>query len=224
MSEERSPDLSIPNGRHWGEYPSAAQLPNVSGAAAQVRGLRLGEVASVLGVLYRCTSAARGAAAWEKIPVTADIPTSYEAARGEMYITASAETTIDAQNTPKLAAGTYAAGPDLTAKGWTVSAAGRLTYTGTENIFAHIAASFSMTAAGNNKLLSVYVAKNGTVLTASRMRRLVGTGADEGTGAVHAACDMVTDDYLEFYVENNTDAVNMTLTLGNMFAMGMMRG
>jgi hypothetical protein len=138
---------------------------------------------------------------------------------GEISVTSSAETTISAVDTWYDAAGTFALSSN--AMNWDMNTNGQLRYTGAAGRVAHIAASFSMTAAGNNKNMSLCVAKNGTAITPSIVNRLIGTGTDEGTGAMHAFIDMTTNDYLTVQIRNNTDNVNATLTTVNLFAMDM---
>lgn len=138
---------------------------------------------------------------------------------GEIYITASAQTSVVSSGVWYPSAGTF----DLSepAMNWDMNTNGQLRYTGAAGRVAHIAMSFSMTAAANNKNISVAVAKNGTVLTPSIVNRQIGTGADEGTGAVHAFTTMSTNDYLTAVIRNNTDTTNATLTTVNLFAMDM---
>lgn len=49
---------------HFGEFTSAAELPNVDGSPNQVDSLRAGDVAIVGGVLYTCATDVKGAAVW----------------------------------------------------------------------------------------------------------------------------------------------------------------
>lgn len=138
---------------------------------------------------------------------------------GEIYISSSAETSIAAADTWTDVSGTFTLSADN--MNWDMNTNGQLRYTGAADRVAHIAMSFSMTAAGNNKNISLGVAKNGTIITPSIVNRQIGTGADEGTGAVHAFIAMSTNDYLTAEVRNNTDDVNVTLTTINLFAMDM---
>ena len=148
-----------------------------------------------------------------------DFLETIRAGHGEISVTASAETTIAAIDTWTDAAGTFALSGN--AMNWDMNTNGQLRYIGASPRVAHIAISFSMTTAANNKNVSIGCAKNGTIITPSIVNRLVATGADEGTGAVHAFIDVTTNDYLTVQVRNNTDNVNMTLTTVNLFAMDM---
>ena len=58
---------------HFGDFSSAAQLPNTAGADVQTNELTPGSVASVNGSLYVCSSAALGAAAWALAGLTREI-------------------------------------------------------------------------------------------------------------------------------------------------------
>lgn len=49
---------------HFGEFTSAAELPNVLGSPNQVDNLRAGDVATVGGQLYSCLTDTKGAAVW----------------------------------------------------------------------------------------------------------------------------------------------------------------
>ena len=138
---------------------------------------------------------------------------------GEIYVSASAETAIVSSDVWYPASGTFTL--STPAMNWDMNTNGQLRYTGAADRVAHIALSFSMTAAANNKNMSVAVAKNGTVLTPSIVNRQIGTGSDEGTGAVHAFTTMSTNDYLTAVIRNNTDTTDATLTTVNLFAMDM---
>jgi len=133
----------------------------------------------------------------------------------ECYFSTPAATVLTL-NTWTKAAGTSteaAAHPDFTHSN------NRFTYTGANNIIIHGFASFSVTAATNNKVFEFGVAKNGTIVTPSIMRRKISTGADVGTGALHFVITMATNDYFEFFIRNITDSTNATLELMNLGCM-----
>ena len=138
---------------------------------------------------------------------------------GSLHFSTAAETSIATQSVYVKAAGTTTS---VNLHRVTMPADNRLTYTGTPTIHAHIACSLSMTAAGNNKLIGLGIAKNGTVLTHSIVQRQVGTGADVGSTALHADVSLATNDYLELWVSNETDTVNLTIELGYLFFLAMM--
>jgi hypothetical protein len=52
---------------HWRTYPSASQLPNVSGSSTQSAHLEVGDIAYVAAIgLYQCDVATLGAAVWSQ--------------------------------------------------------------------------------------------------------------------------------------------------------------
>lgn len=52
---------------HFGNYASAAQLPNVLGATVQTGELSVGALATVGGTVYVCTTATAGAGVWAAV-------------------------------------------------------------------------------------------------------------------------------------------------------------
>lgn len=138
---------------------------------------------------------------------------------GEISITSTAETTIPDTSTYVMAAGTYALSAN--AMDWDMDTNGQLRYTGTADRVVHIAASFSLTAAANNKTFEIGAAKNGTVIASSLVQRKIATGADVGSSAAHAFTTVSTNDYLTLVVRGLTDATNCTAQTVNLFAMGM---
>jgi hypothetical protein len=137
---------------------------------------------------------------------------------GSMYFSTPAETSITDQSTPTKAAGTTTS---VSLSGFDMPANNRLRYTGSPDRHMHIACSLSFTAAANNKLIGLSIAKNGNSLVHSEVRRLVSTGADEGATALHADVMLSTNEYLEVFVSNETDTANLTVQRGYLFAQGM---
>lgn len=142
--------------------------------------------------------------------------------QGSIYMTSSAETTISEAGTYVKAAGTTTLSDNTAPYLFDMPAVNRLRYTGATAVHAHIAITVSFTMAGNNKTAGLSVYKNGTTqLAHSIVHRLVSTGADIGSTALHADCAMAQNDYIELWVTNITDATNATVDLMYMFAMGM---
>lgn len=97
----------------------------------------------------------------------------------------------------------------------------RLRYIGNQRMFFHIACSISYAPAGANDTFVFGVAKNGTVLTPSKVLTKVINAGDTRSTALHAYTHLDHDDYLELYVGNTTDADDLTIKTVNLFAMGM---
>ena len=130
----------------------------------------------------------------------------------EQYVSTPAATTL-AVNTWTKAAGTTTA--SVTDSDFDLTTNNRIVYNGSNNIIVHGFASFSVTAATNNKTFEFGVAKNGTIVSSSTMRRKIATGADVGTGALHFMLTMSRTDYFEFFIRNITDSTNATVQLLN---------
>jgi hypothetical protein len=126
---------------------------------------------------------------------------------GQCYMQANATATVIASTaTPVLVAGTWTANLQVQA---TVSAAGRITYTGAETLIRRVEASVSLDpTSGANQDLSVYIAKNGTVIAATRMSSFVSNGAHRSM-SVSWMLSMTTNDYVELFVQNSTAANNI---------------
>ena len=98
---------------------------------------------------------------------------------------------------------------------------GRLRYTGTVTKMFHVAVTYSLSPDSANDLYVIGVAKNGTVLAPSKILTSVMTINDTKSAALHVMVELATNDYLELYVGNTTDADDVVIKTLNIFAMGM---
>lgn len=98
---------------------------------------------------------------------------------------------------------------------------GRLRYTGRQTKFFHVACSISFAAAGAADTFVFGVAKGGTVIAASKILTRNINASDTRSTALHAYTTLATNEYLELYVGNTTDADDLTFKTLNLFAMGM---
>lgn len=137
----------------------------------------------------------------------------------EISITSAEATTLPSPDEWYAASGIFA----LTspAMNWDMQTNGQLRYTGAAMRVCHIAFSFSLTAAGNNKQYSFGVAKNGAVLVPSILSVFKGTGASLGSSAAHAYTTLMPNDYLSIVVRGDTDTTAPTLLYANLFVMDM---
>lgn len=120
----------------------------------------------------------------------------------------STATTIATQGTAVKVAGTWVV---QTESNFTGNTTGRLTYTGstTEVVSANVSITFSHAGSGTDNL-AVYIAKNGSVLTASKLTRAV-TGSARANVGTFFNVSMATSDYLEVFVSNDSDTSNITV-------------
>jgi hypothetical protein len=120
----------------------------------------------------------------------------------------STATTIATQGTAVKVAGTWVV---QTESNFTGNTTGRLTYTGstTEVVSANVSITFSHAGSGSDNL-AVYIAKNGSVLTASKLTRAV-TGSARANVGTFFNVSMANSDYLEVFVSNDSDTSNITV-------------
>jgi len=90
---------------------------------------------------------------------------------------------------------------------------GRLTYVGARTRLFSMSGGASLES-GNNKVVACYLAKNATVIVDSRTK---GTTAGSGAGRVQGlpisfTTELSPNDYIEPFVENQTDITDITVT------------
>lgn len=116
-------------------------------------------------------------------------------------------TVITATATPVLAAGTFTVGD---VSGYSGSTAGRLAHTGESGRHIVNALVTLDVAAGSNHLLSVYIAKNGTVIAATKMSDTVSSGLPRSI-ATFTNLVLATNDYVEIFVRNESTTDDITV-------------
>ncbi|GAG46672.1 unnamed protein product, partial [marine sediment metagenome] len=79
-----------------------------------------------------------------------------------------------------------------------------------------VSCTFSAKTSGTNQLVGFVIAEGGVTADKTVVQRLVGTGTDEGAGAVHGLFDLATGEYVELWVTNNTSSNTVTIQHGNL--------
>ena len=120
----------------------------------------------------------------------------------------STATTISTTSTPVKVAGTFVSG---SASSFTVDTTGKLTYTGSTTTTVHLTASVTLDVVGTNQDLTVHLAKNGTVISAAKISRLVSASNTANVGVFYNV-SVATSDYLEVFVSNATTTGDITVT------------
>ena len=142
------------------------------------------------------------------------IPTEKDdVATGNLYLTASTATTFSAVNTPtKVLCTTTAVGL------FRVSSPNdnRLVYTGTKTRRFAVISSLSVTSQAANKYFSFYVYKNGVMLPESEQAMRLSTGVDKGSLTISCTVQLSTNDYIEIWAANTSDASSMTVETLNL--------
>jgi hypothetical protein len=131
---------------------------------------------------------------------------------GILYIQGNTvATTIASANTPVLAAGVWTIGP---LGQFTGTAGGRLTYVGGKD--ARLPVTFSVSVAptlSTGIAISVYIAINGAIVAGSRGRGTGSAGLPDSI-TIPWQHTFTTNDFLEVFVENNTNATDILLSSG----------
>ena len=118
-------------------------------------------------------------------------------------------TTITAVNTPTLIAGTWT---EEHGAQFTTDANGRMTYIGVKDTHFDVTCSFSVEpVSGTNKEIGLYVAKNGTEISNSEATANVSAGDPKRVTTIWRLT-LSTNDYIEAFVENETDATDILVS------------
>jgi hypothetical protein len=116
------------------------------------------------------------------------------------------ETVIATIDTPVLAAGTWI---ESQASFFTTTVAGRITYIAERTIKAPITISAGLISSGGGAItVTVYMAKNGVVVNASGVDVAI-SGSIAQTITIPWQDSFALDDYVEIYVENNSNTTNI---------------
>lgn len=91
----------------------------------------------------------------------------------------------------------------------------RATYTGGISGFFKVMTTVSITANSNNDQVSVYIAKNGAVVLDSQITTTSDSRSRLQNVVTFTPIELDPNDYIEIWVENNTDASNITVTSCN---------
>lgn len=117
-------------------------------------------------------------------------------------------TTTLSQDTPILINGTWT---EEDKSQFTTTAAGRVTYTGVKGITVDISVATSIEAiSGTNKDIVVYLALNGTEIANSGSPNRVSANDPKNT-SVMWQLDIVENDFVEVFIENTSDSVNLVV-------------
>ncbi len=98
------------------------------------------------------------------------------------------------------------------ADSFTTDATGKIIYTGLKDVEVNVDMSFTGAAvSGGSKDFAYYVAKNGATITNSGAANTASSSV-AGRTSLMWRLSLVTNDYIEAFVENNTDTIDMLIT------------
>ena len=127
----------------------------------------------------------------------------------ETYISSPAATSITNTSDFFQVAGTFT--NSVPGEGFTVTSAGQITYTASRTRMLHTYASWGLEAAANNQIIEMGMRKNGTIITASIIRRKIAVAGDIGSSALHSMFTVATGDTLDVAVRNTSGTANITV-------------
>lgn len=144
------------------------------------------------------------------VGTTIEISNDLASIYGVVYMQGNATATVIAStSTPVKVGGTWTT--DI-ASSFTSTTGGRLTYTGTETQVVRIDCALTLSpVSGANQHISAYIAKNGSVVTASRQESHVSNGTDMNMSVCWQS-SLATNDYIEVFVQNGTAVNNITVS------------
>jgi hypothetical protein len=134
-------------------------------------------------------------------------------AYGSIYISSSTATPLATANVPLKAYGTTSA---ETLQRFTMPTDNRLTYTGTKTRVFQVTATFSTLAEADGKFYSMYIYKNGSAIGGSRQKSKQQKGNEPNSIALSCNVSLATNDYIEVWIENNSDNKNFTVDQMNL--------
>ena len=149
---------------------------------------------------------------WEVESTGIDTETD-DVASGNVYISSPTLTTIASLNTPVKISGITIA---TNLFRFTSPANNRMMYDGTKTRKFETIASLSISSSSNNKNFSFYLAKNGSILPESKQQRKMSSSGDIGALSLTGIVSLAPGDYVEVWVENNTDATDITIQSMNL--------
>jgi hypothetical protein len=91
-----------------------------------------------------------------------------------------------------------------------------LQYTGAKTRRFYVSASLSLTAQSANKFFSFYIYKNGVKHPESQQALRLASGVDKGSVTLNSTIPLTTNDYVEVWAENTSDASNLTVETLNL--------
>lgn len=90
----------------------------------------------------------------------------------------------------------------------------RATYVGALNRFFKVSATLSVIS-GNNNLIGIYIAKNGSVLPDSEVYITTNASGNAEGASVQVLTQLIENDFIEIWVENDSSTSNITVSFLN---------
>jgi len=119
------------------------------------------------------------------------------------------DTVIATVNTPVLVTGVWTLEPTISQ--FIVTAGGRLTYTGVKNATLPISIAATIeSVSGTNKDITIHLFKNGVIVPNANGKNKVSSNDPKST-SIMWQLEFAPTDFIELFIENNSDNVNLTV-------------
>jgi hypothetical protein len=143
--------------------------------------------------------------------------------RGQLDLTASAQTTFAATNTYYKLAGTTALDTTLGQDGFSQASNNELRATKAVNQVLLVTANVELSCASNNKTFGICFAKNGTAITTAHVSAIL-SDSNEGYGfSLTTLIPTSQNDTISVFVRNETDTTSVTALSLSLSAIGFIR-
>jgi hypothetical protein len=138
---------------------------------------------------------------------------------GHMYVSTPASTTIGVAGTYVKAAGTTALVSSPASRNFTMPADNRLRYDGAAKRIVFIFCQVSVQHGASDEI-RLRLAKNGTTLSQTQLK-LNAAETEYMSGAMFAVVEMVSTDYVEVWITNQTDTSQPTVSDMSLLAVAL---
>jgi hypothetical protein len=136
-----------------------------------------------------------------------------DVATGNLYLSSQSATNFSAINTPVKIFGTTSA---VNLFRVSSAVANRLTYEGTKTKRFLVMCSLTAVPTSSNIQYSFYIAKNGVILPESKQLRRFVNSSDQESATISCTVVLSPDDYIEVWVENNSNATPLIVETLNL--------
>ncbi len=152
-----------------------------------------------------------------------DVVVSLFPSRGQLDLTASAQTTFAASDTYYKLAGTTALDTSLGQDGFSQAANNELRATKAVDQVLLVTANVELACAANNKTFGICFAKNGVALPAAHVSAIL-ADSNEGYGfSLTTLIPTAANDTISLFVRNETDTTAVTAIAMSLSAVGFIR-
>lgn len=159
--------------------------------------------------LVRSTTVSGGTGAFDTLTVAGNVVTGIAGiAKGEIFLEATATTSIGSAGTYELISGVFSADSTLL-QNFSAKSTGELVFQGGTETVVQLTGTISVASQAANKMTAIRVGKNSATISKTQINRFIGTADEVGAAMTFGFIDVSAGDTLGFYVANLTDATDL---------------